>query len=208
MLECYKSGSRIRCLFDPCTGIRDRKNSDPGKTTRIRNTAMLPQPAVQTAWRLHHRRISVPTIKEGRQPPLLLSYYFGLRITLTLMRIRLRCFTLMRIRIWLFTLIRIRIGIWLFVMRIRILMRICNIGQHTLLSYCEPCMAPGYRMPLRFHCEPPQLRLLNLIWLLTLMWIRIRRFHLMRTRIRPLKIMPVHADPDPQHWVHPWPRAS
>ncbi len=63
----------------------------------------------------------------------------------------------------------------------------------TLFSYCEPCMAPGYRMPLR---------LLNLIWLLTLMWIRIRCFHLMRTRIRPLKIIPVHADPYPQHWVH------
>jgi hypothetical protein len=66
--------------------------------------------------------------------------------------------------------------------------------------YCESCMAPGYRMPLRFHCEPPQLRLLNLIWLLTLMWIRIRR--------RPLKMMPIHADPDPQHWVHPWAPAS
>ncbi len=77
------------------------------------------------------------------------------------------------------------------------------IGTGTLLSYCEPCMAFRISYASYGSSEPPQLRLLNLIWLLTLMWIRIRCFHLMRTRIRPLKIMPVHADPDPQHWVHP-----
>ncbi len=96
--------------------------------------------------------------------------------------------------------------------------RICNIGLHTLLSSRASIHGSNvslvwlqdivclYGSIVSLHTHSS--RLLNLIWLLTLMWIRIRRLNLMRTRIRPLKMMPIHADPDPQHWVHLWPPAS
>jgi hypothetical protein len=36
--QCCGSGSGIRWLFGPGSGIRDGKNSDPGWTSRLRNT--------------------------------------------------------------------------------------------------------------------------------------------------------------------------
>ncbi len=157
---------RIRNLLNPDPGW---KNSDPGETFRIRNTAdMLHSCAQPTDTRFF---MSIPVeITKIDTSWVYLAYQDGGSETLscrwippfTVMRIRIRLFTLTRIRTWLLE--QSNANIW----------RLSTDSPQ--LNFESPSLKWAFKA-------------LDSSWILTSLRIRIQLSNIMRTRLTLLKIM-------------------